>query len=49
MAAIYPKFNLEKLLETVFLPKAGERVCILIDLKDPTQIKDFAFLANPRE
>jgi hypothetical protein len=42
----YPPFNLERLLQTVFHPQAGERVAILIDLEDPTQVKDFAFLGH---
>jgi len=51
-AAIYsektfPPFNLARLLRTVFQPKSGERVCILIDLDDPREITDFAFLKNP--
>lgn len=40
----FPPFSLERLLTTVFHPKKGERVCILIDLEDPTQVKDFAYL-----
>ena len=40
----YPPFSLERLLQTVFHPKSGERIGILIDLEDPTQVKDFAFL-----
>src|SRR5207249_3284086 len=43
----FPPFSLTRLLRTVFQPKGGERVCILIDLDDPRQIKDFAFLRNP--
>jgi hypothetical protein len=34
-------------LSTVFQPKGGERVAILIDLEDPAGVKDFAFLKNP--
>ena len=34
-------------MKTVFSPKAGERVAILIDLDDPQEIVDFAFLNNP--
>lgn len=40
----FPPFSLSRLLKTVFNPEPGERVCILIDLDDPQQIKDFAFL-----
>ena len=43
----YPPFSLLRLLRTVFNPKPGERVCILIDLDDPRGVKDFAFLSNP--
>ncbi len=40
----FPKFSLSRLLTTVFAPGGGERVCILIDLIDPAQAKDWAFL-----
>jgi hypothetical protein len=43
----FPPFNLARLLKTVFNPEAGERVCILIDLDDPQNVKDFGFLQNP--
>jgi aminopeptidase len=43
----FPSFNLARLLRTVFQPKAAEKVAILIDLDDPHQVKDFAFLKNP--
>ena len=43
----FPPFDLVRLLQTVFAPKKGEKTCILIDLDDPTQAKDFAFLKNP--
>jgi hypothetical protein len=43
----FPPFNLARLLKTVFDPEAGERVCILIDLDDPQNVKDFGFLQNP--
>jgi hypothetical protein len=44
----FPPFSLARLLKTVFNPVASERVCILIDLPDPTGVKDFAFLDDPR-
>ena len=44
----FPPFSLERLLTTVFHPKGGERVALLIDLEDPRQIKDFAFLKDPK-
>jgi aminopeptidase len=40
----FAPFSLTRLLTTVFAPKPGERVAILIDLPDPRGIKDFAFL-----
>jgi hypothetical protein len=43
----FPPFNLSRLLTTVFDPKPGERVCILIDLEDPRDVKGFRFLQNP--
>jgi hypothetical protein len=43
----FPPFSLSRLLRTVFNPGAGERVCILIDLPDPREVKDYAFLENP--
>lgn len=44
----FPPFNLTRLLRTVFAPKPGEKVAILIDLPDPKQIKDFAFLKDDK-
>ncbi len=43
----FPPFSLSRLLSTVFAPKPGERVAILIDLPEPGGVKDFAFLQNP--
>jgi hypothetical protein len=43
----FAPFSLSRLLSTVFTPKGGERVCILIDLPNPTDIRDFGFLENP--
>lgn len=43
----FPPFSLSRLLRTVFAPEGGERVCILIDLDDPREVKDFGFLKNP--
>lgn len=43
----FPPFSLSRLLTTVFNPQPGEKVCILIDLEDPQQMKDFQFLKNP--
>lgn len=44
----FPPFSLNRLLATVFAPKIGENVCVLIDLDDPADVKSFAFLKNPR-
>lgn len=44
----FPPFSLRRLMETCFEAGQGERLCVLIDLPDPTEIKDFAFLENPR-
>jgi hypothetical protein len=35
-------------METCFGQGSGERLCVLIDLPDPREVKDFAFLNNPR-
>jgi aminopeptidase len=43
----FPPFSLTRLLSTVFQPKGGERVAILIDLENPDEARDFAFLKNP--
>jgi aminopeptidase len=43
----FPPYSLQRLLTTVFAPKGGERVAILIDLKDPRDVVDFAFLKDP--
>lgn len=43
----FPPFSLTRLLDTVFQPRPGERIGILIDLPDPAAIHDFAFLLNP--
>lgn len=41
----FPEFDLKRLLDTVFEPTQGCRVCILIDFDEPAGlIKDFAFL-----
>ncbi|MCC5834276.1 MAG: hypothetical protein JJU20_06035 [Opitutales bacterium] len=44
----FPPFSLKRLMETCFGPGSEERLCVLIDLPDPAEIKDFAFLDNPR-
>ena len=42
----FPEFSLSRLLKTVFDPKSGERICILIDLPNPTQMGGLAFLKD---
>jgi hypothetical protein len=46
-ARTFPPFSLTRLLTTVFAPKGGERVAILIDLPNPADVKDFVFLKDP--
>ncbi len=45
-ARSFPPFSLTRLLTTVFQPKGGERVAILIDLENPAHVKNFAFLKD---
>ncbi len=40
----FPKFDLVRLLSSVFEPTQGKRICILIDLPDLSLAKNFAFL-----
>jgi hypothetical protein len=44
---VFPAFSLPRLLRTVFAPKGGERVCILIDLENPRDIEGMRYLQNP--
>lgn len=44
----FPPFDLTRLLKTVFDPKKGEKVCILIDLKNPHDVVGFEFLKNDK-
>jgi hypothetical protein len=44
----FPPFSLTRLLRTVFAPKPGERIGIFIDLPDPKEVKNFAFLKNSK-
>jgi aminopeptidase len=46
-ARIFPPFSLTRLLKTTFEPEAGQRICILIDLENPSDIVNFKFLKNP--
>lgn len=45
-ARTFPEFSLPRLLKTVFEPKPGQRIGILIDLPDPKRIEGFAFLQD---
>lgn len=45
---VFPPFDLARLLQTVFEPVDGRKVCILIDLPDAHGIKDLAFLKDPK-
>jgi hypothetical protein len=42
----FPPFDLARLLRTVFDPQPGQRVAILIDLEDPSQMAGFRFLED---
>ncbi|MGF1530927.1 MAG: hypothetical protein ACFCU4_06170 [Puniceicoccaceae bacterium] len=42
----FPPFSLQRLMRTCFGDGSGERLCILIDLPNPEDIKDFAFLKD---
>ena len=42
----FPSFSLERLLNTVFNPEKGQRVAILVDFEDTSEIIDFKFLGN---
>jgi hypothetical protein len=43
----FAKFDLVRLLSSVFEPTQGKRFCILIDLPDLAEAKGYAFLHNP--
>ncbi len=46
----FPPFDLARLLRTVFAPRAGERIAVLIDLPDKPAagMRDFAFLNDKK-
>jgi aminopeptidase len=46
-ARIFPPFSLTRLLKITFEPKAGQKICILIDLENPNDVVNFKFLVNP--
>jgi hypothetical protein len=43
----FPPFSLSRLLNTVFEPTFGRKICILIDLPDLAEARGMAFLSNP--
>ena len=44
---VFPDFNVSRLLDTVFKPTQGCRVCILTDFDEPERwMKDFSFLES---
>ncbi len=44
---VFPDFNVSRLLDTVFKPTQGCRVCILTDFDEPERwMKDFSFLQS---
>lgn len=42
----FPPFNLTRFLKTIFEPRKGERICILIDLESPSDVVNFKFLSR---
>lgn len=42
----FPPFSLQRLMTTCFGEGSGEKLCILIDLPDPKEIKGFRFLED---
>ncbi len=44
----FPAFSLRRLLENTFGDKQGESVAIIIDLPEPKDVQDFAFLKDPK-
>jgi hypothetical protein len=45
-ARTYPPFSLSALIQGTFAPKPGQKICILIDLKNPRDVVDFKFLED---
>ena len=45
---VFKPFCLVRLLKTCFGEGSGERVCVLIDLPDPKNVKGFAFLGDEK-
>ena len=47
MDKTFPPFDLKRLMQTVFQPEPGQRICILIDLDNPEDMRDYNFLSHP--
>src|SRR4051812_33788113 len=43
-----PEFDLVKLIQTIFHPKAGERIAVFIDLPEPNDVERWKFLKNEK-
>lgn len=43
----YPPFSLSALIKGTFAPKPGQKICILIELDEPQDVRGFKFLENP--
>ena len=46
MDKTFPPFDLKRLMNTVFQPSPGQRLCILIDLDNPEDMRDYNFLSQ---
>jgi aminopeptidase len=44
----FPPFDLARLISSVFEPVQGRKICVLIDLPDPAEMKGYAFLNDPQ-
>ena len=44
----FQEFSLVRLLKTCFGEGSGEKACVLIDLPNPKDVKDFAFLGDEK-
>ena len=40
-------FSLSRLIQSTFEPRPGQSICVLIDLENPRDVKDLAFLNDP--
>jgi len=46
MEKTFPPFDLKRLMTTVFQPIPDQKVCILIDLDNPEDMRDYGFLSD---